>query len=183
MDPTSSFSFQQVIENLARSAGDIGTLLAAIANVLGIFFVVAALLLAKASANPSARADHGKSAWLWSLVFGALMLSLPTTIASVAATMFGPSTTTDLTFAYTQQPDHKLAALIPVLKIFGVIAVIRGLIVLRAVGMYGNHSKGNASFAKGLTLVIAGVLLVHMKNVLGGLLTSIIGVNLGTNLF
>lgn len=179
MNPN-GFSFLQVLENIAREVGGMATLVSAIAYVLGIFFVVAAIMLAKASAEPAARSDHRKSAWLWSLAAAALMLSLPTTIASVAVTMFGNGTTTDLTFAYTAAPERKLAPLGPLLKLIGVIAVIRGIVVLRAVGMFG--TRGNVTFPRGLTLVIAGVALVHMKNVLG-LMSQLIGLNLGASLF
>jgi hypothetical protein len=172
-----------VLQNLAAEVGGLATLTSATAFVLGIFFVVASLLLAYRSANPASRADHRSMAWFWSLVIGAAMLALPTTIASVAVSMFGSGTTTDLTFAYTTGPTAgKLAPLVPILKLIGVIAVMRGLVVMRTVGMYGNYSRGNATFHRGLVLIIAGVLLVHMQNTLQ-IASKLTGLNLGASLF
>lgn len=178
----SGFSFLQVVRNLADEAGHMSAAAAAVAYVLGFVFLISALLLAKESANPAARASHRSSAWFWSLTFSSLMFALPTTIASVSTIFFGPSSTTDLTFSYVQDEAKPLAPLVPLLKLIGVIAVIRGLVILRAVGVYGNYARGNATLGRGLTLVLAGVAAVHMRRVLG-LFSSITGLDLGANLF
>ena len=121
--------------------------------------------------------------WFWSLVVSVLLFSLPTTIASVGSTLFGSGTTTDLTFAYSQGPSAPpLAPLVPILKIIGFIAVIRGLFVLRAVGVHGSNPQARITGPRGATLVGAGVLLVHMKNVLT-LFANTTGLNLGVGLF
>jgi hypothetical protein len=180
MTTPNGFSFLVVIENIAKETNSMANLATAVAYLLGIVFFVSGIMMAKRSADPAARADHGKMAWAWSFAFSALMLALPTTIASVGATMFGSSTPTDLTFAYISQPQKKLAPLVPILKLIGVIAVIRGLMVLRKYSIQGE--RGNVTFGRGLTLVIAGVLLVHMKSVLG-MLSSLTGLNLGASLF
>ncbi|ART61221.1 hypothetical protein CBP36_19845 (plasmid) [Acidovorax carolinensis] len=109
------------------------------------------------------------------------MFALPTTIASISSTFFG-NVSTDLTFAYTASETKKLAPLIPILKLIGVIAVIRGLVVLRTVAVYGNYARANNTLGKGLTLIVAGVLLVHMKETLG-LVGSITGMKLGIDMF
>lgn len=176
-------SFVAVLQNLAGEVGGLATLASATAYVLGIFFVVASLLLAYRSANPASRADHRSMAWFWSLAVGCAMLALPTTIASVAVSMFGSSTTTDLTFAYSSGPAAApLAPLVPILKLIGVIAVMRGLTVMRTVGMYGGHTRGKATFNRGLVLIISGVLLVHMQKTLQAV-SKLTGLNLGASLF
>jgi hypothetical protein len=152
---------------------------------LGIIFFASGLVMASKSANPASRADHGKMAWFWSILFASLLLAFPTTLAGLSTTMFGTDAmNADNPFSYmgTVQGEGKLKGLLPILQLFGLIAVVRGLVVLRTVGMYGNYSKGNASFSKGLVLIIAGILLVNLKKTLG-LASGITGMNIGAGLF
>lgn len=175
------FSFETVIVNLAGEAEGISYLLSAVAYAGGIFCVLMSFLLARRAADGSSRGQP-KMGWLWSLAIGTALIALPTTIASVAATMFGSTTTTDLTFGYTHNAaGPRLAAMVPLLKVIGVIAVIRGLFVLRAVGIAG-EARGNVTFARGITLIGAGVLAVHMKSTLQ-LFSTTTGLNLGAGLF
>lgn len=174
-------SFLQVLDNIAKAASDIGITVSALAYLLGVVFCVSSFMLASEAANPSKRGSAKSMAWLWSLGFSALMFALPTTIASISSTFFG-NVNTDLTFAYTASETKKLAPLIPILKLIGVIAVIRGLVVLRTVAVYGNYVRANNTLGKGLTLIIAGVLLVHMKETLG-VVSSFTGMRLGIDMF
>lgn len=185
MDSVTAFPWDQLIQNLAAEAPQMMGLVKAIAFLLGIIFFVTSLVMAAKSANPSSRADHGKNAWLWSMVTGVLMMALPETISSVAMTLFGGDGVPSNPMAYwdpVQGGSGKLAPLLPLLQIVGLIAVIRGLVVFRTVGMYGNHSKGNASVGRGLVLIIAGVMLVHMQNVLK-MISGLTGLSMGANLF
>lgn len=184
IDGIRGLPWDTLIRNLSGEMPAVLMLVQAVAYVLALFFVISGLMMAAKSANPQARADHGSMAWLWSLTIGALMLALPTTIASVAVSLFGTAGTNPNPLAYVGQPTGagRLAPLVPLLQVIGVIAVIRGLVVFRAVGMYGNYSKGNATFSRGLVLVISGVLLVHMQNMLG-LVSSLTGLNVGAGLF
>jgi hypothetical protein len=184
IDSARGLPWDAVINNLASQAGGILLLVEAIAYLLGVVFMVSAFIMAAKAANPAARSDTGKSAWFWSMVFGTLLMALPSTIASISVSVFGDAASSDGAMAYMTQVQGtgKLAALVPLLKLFGVIAVVRGLVVYRTVSMYGNYSKGNATFGRGTVLVIAGVMLVHMKLVLGTV-SDLTGMSLGAGLF
>ena len=75
-----------------------------------------------------------------------------------------------------------LAPLVGLLQLIGFVAAIRGLLTLRAVGLYGSHSRGNASFGKGITLIVAGILLIHMQDTLA-LVANLTGISVGLGLF
>lgn len=185
IDGIKGLPWDTIIKNLAGEAPAVITLVQATAYLLGIIFTVTGLVMAAKSANPASRADHGKFAWVWSLGFGALMMALPTTLYSVAVSMFGTaSMQSDNPMAYigTVQGSGRLAPLVPILAIIGLISVIRGLVVFRSVAIYGNHSKGNATFSRGMVLVVAGVMLVHMKKVLL-LVSGITGLSVGAGMF
>ena len=186
IDGIKGLPWDTIMKNLAAEVPKVITLVEATAYLLGIIFTATAFVMAAKSANPSSRADHGKYAWVWSLGFGALMMALPSTLASVATSMFGDATmaqSSSLSYLETRtQGSGKLGALEPILAVIGLISVIRGLVVFRAVGIHGNHSKGNASFSRGLVLVVAGVLLVHMKKVLL-LVSGITGLSVGAGMF
>ena len=186
IDGIKGLPWETVIKNLAAEVPQVLTLVESVAYLLGIIFTVTAFVMAARSANPSEKNQHGKHAWVWSLGFGALMMALPTTLASIATTMFGAESMTQgnsLAYLDTRvQGSGSLAPLEPILAVIGLISVIRGLVVLRTVGLYGNHSRDNATFSRGMVLVIAGVFLVHMKKLLL-LVSGITGLSVAAGLF
>jgi hypothetical protein len=185
LDSIKSLPWDLIVANLSKEAPGILNLLEAICYVLGIFFTITALLQAAKAGNPQARMDHGKQAWVWSLAAAVLFMAFPTTVATLSTTLFGvDAMTQDNPFSYLGNTvgTGKLAGLLPILQIIGIIAVMRGLIVWRNVGLYGNGSRANATFSRGLVLLVSGVLLVNLKKTLG-VVAGITGLNIGMGLF
>jgi hypothetical protein len=178
----SGLPWNTVLANLSASSGGVLQLVQTVAYCLGILFFITGILMAAKSANPAARAEHGKSGWFWSMVISAAMMSLPSTIASFTVTLFGASNDPTSYMQLQTSGSGPLAPLVPLLAVFGLIAVIRGLMVWRTVGMYGNYSKGNATFGRGLVLVISGCLLCNLQPTLG-IASSVTGLNVGAGLF
>lgn len=97
--------------------------------------------------------------------------------------MFGAGMQTNpLAYESALKTGGELSPLVGLLQILGFCFSIRGLWVLRAVGIHGNHSQGGASFSKGFVMVVAGILLVHLKDFLS-VLSSLTNLNLGAGLF
>lgn len=175
-----------VINNLASAAPDILLAVYAFSYLASVYCLVTAF---RRAAEQAKGASQGNSsmAWMWNLVFSALFMALPTVIASVSISIFGQDQWggVDNPFSYMGTIKNKtspLGALLPLLQIIGVITFIRGLFVIRAVSIYGSNGRGNASAGKGTAFLIAGVLLVNMKALLG-FISWATGMQIGAGLF
>ncbi|MFK4705810.1 vacuolar-type H+-ATPase subunit I/STV1 [Roseateles asaccharophilus] len=178
--------FESVLNQLGLQAGDFMSLVTAFAYTTGILFVAIGIYAMTKAADPSARSSYSGWAWWWSLAIGCMLFALPQTMAALGGTFFdGMANTNPL--VYTEHLSGNLhpgsctlSGIRPLLMVIGYIAVIRGLIVFRSVGMYGNHSHG-ASVGKGSWLCIAGIALVHMQQLLQMIQTNT-GLKLGEGL-
>ena len=178
-----SFPWETLVANLAADSGNFFILIPAMAYVLAIAFLIAAIKQAANAGNPNSRSDHSKHAWVWSLGLSSVLFAFPTTIGGLTATMFGSDDTENAMAIMTKvQGSGKLAPLVPLFAIFGLLAVMRGLILLRGVAIYGNHSKGNASFSRSAVLIISGVLLVNFKKTLAAV-SAMTGRPVGADMF
>lgn len=179
--------FQAVLNQLGLQAGDFMTLVTAFAYTTGILFVFIGIYTMTKAADPSARTSYSGWGWWWSLSIGCLLFALPETMAALGGTLFGGMADTS-PLVYTGHLGGNLgpgsctlSGVRPLLMVIGYIAVIRGLMVFRTVGMYGNHSHGGASIGKGSWLCVAGIALVHMQQMLQ-IIESSTGLKLGGGL-
>ena len=182
-------SIVAVMNNLGYSAASFMTVVQAFAYTAGIFFLGMGVVYMTRVANPNARSTmsgHRGEGWFWSVVAGVLLFALPETMSVIASTMFdGLANTSPLAYAQYVQGGNlnpgscQLGGIRPLLVLFGFIAVIRGLMVLRAVGMH--HGGHNVTAARGFILCGAGIALVHMKEVLR-LINGVTGLTLGSSL-
>jgi len=182
---------EAVMSALGMQAPDMMALVSAFAYAAGIFFVAISFSMMTKAANPTAQQSLGGGGhslgWWWSLSIGVMLFALPETMSAIGGTFFAGIADTS-PFLYSTQLGGNLGAgscplsgVRPLLMVFGYIAVIRGLIVFRAVGIHGNHSHGNASVGRGVVLCIAGILLVHMQQTLQ-IINSATNLTLGANL-
>lgn len=185
-------SIVTVMSNLGGSAASFMLVVQAFAYAAGIFFLGMGIVMMTKTWNPQARgayANASTSGWFWSMATGILLFALPETMAVIASTMFdGLGDTSPLAYARFVQGGNlavgncKLGGIRPLLVVFGFIAVIRGIIILRTVGMYGSHSRGNASASRGFILCGAGLALVHMHDIVLPAINKVTGLSLGAGL-
>lgn len=194
MNETSSFSASWasivgVMNRLGGSAADIMSLVQGFCYLGGILFLGLGIMMMTKAANPSARTSYNGSAWFWSMATGFLLFALPQSMAVLSGTFLDGVATNNSPLAYSAYMSGsnmavgscKLGGIRPLLVLFGFIAVIRGILIFRTVGMYGNYSRGNATVARGFVLCAAGVMLVHMQETLA-LINSTTGLQLGAGL-
>ncbi|MEJ6002665.1 hypothetical protein [Paucibacter soli] len=179
--------FESVLNALGMQAADFMTLVTAFAYAAGLLFVFLAFVMMTKAADPTARAAYGGMSWWWSLLTGVLLFALPETMSALGGTFFsGLADTNPLVYSshlngQLGMGNCTLRGIRPLLMVFGYIAVIRGLIVFRTVGMYGNYSRGNATVTRGSVLCISGICLVHMQQLLA-IINSATGLKLGEGL-
>jgi hypothetical protein len=183
-------SIVTVMNNLGSSAASFMLVVQAFSYTAGIFFLGMGIVYMTKAANPTARntmqhGNHG-TGWFWSMVVGVLLFSLPSTMAVLHSVMYdGVVDGSPLAYSNYVQGGNlavgscKLGGLRPLFVVFGFIACIRGLIVLRAVGMH--HHGHNVSASRGVILCGAGISLVNMQAILG-IINGITGLSLGSQL-
>jgi hypothetical protein len=194
MNGTSTFaaswdSIVAVMSKLGASAADAMLIVQGFAYLAGIVFLGMGIVMMTKAVNPQARTAYNGSAWFWSMLIGVLLFTLPETMSVISNTLLDGVATNSSPLAYSQYIQGgnlavgscKLGGLRPLFVLFGFIAVIRGMLVFRTVGMYGNYSRGNATVARGFVLCTAGVMLVHMQEMLS-LINQVTGLQLGAGL-
>lgn len=172
-----------VLKNISNAYGDIFTFINGTAYVLGALSAFFGMTLLYRAGEPGSRGRESSTAWVWSFLAAVVFFSLPSFMESSGRQIFGEGIQTNpMAYESVIKTEGELAPLVGFLQILGFCFSMRGLWVLRAVGIHGNHSQGGASFGKGAVMVIAGILLVHLKDFLG-VLSSLTGLNLGAGLF
>lgn len=176
------FSALQVIRNIAELFEPFQGFLNAIAYILGAMSALFGLFLLYRSGQPG-NSRESSLGWVWSLLVAVIFFALPQFMSDAARTIFGPNAQDNpLAYAGAALNGPRLGPLVVVLQLLGMIFAMRGLWVLRAVGIYGNHSQGGASFGKGFVMVIAGVCLVNMRDLMQAV-SGLTGLNVGAGLF
>lgn len=150
---------ESMVANLATQVPAVMKLVTALAYVLGVYFVFFGLLKLKqyGEMRTQMSSDHTLKGPLIYLGIGAAMLYLPTTV-QVGLTTFW---TNPNPYGYVTQSDqwgqlYKTVFL--VIELLGVIAFIRGLVILS--GMGGNAQQG--AFGRGMTHVIGGIFCINL---------------------
>lgn len=182
-------SFVEVLSRLGGSAASMMSIISGFAYLTGLVFVGLSFYMMTKAADPQARTAYNNSSWFWSFLVGVLLFALPETM-SVIASLFMDTSMADISpmaySGYLQGQNLavgscKLGGIRPLFVVFGYIAVFRGLVVARTVGMYGNYSRGNATVGRAAILCLSGIGLVHMQQMISGI-NSITGLHLGAGL-
>lgn len=110
---------------------------------------------------------------------GIALLALPSTLASVAATIFGNEANMDpmsYETAYTRHSGFSLSPVWHFVMLIGLIATIRGFFILRRVA--GGSSRGDEGYGKAATHIFFGVACIHLQESLQ-VLAKTFGINIG----
>jgi hypothetical protein len=155
-----------------------------IAIACGFFLIVRGLV--KASKYGFDPKTHSVNSILSSIIFGALLMTVGDNLNYILTSVFGTSTITTatqgsvLSWAFvaavgqgSAQFANGIAAALGFVQIIGIIAFIRGWLVLKKAVDGG----GQATLAQGITHIIGGVLAVNIMTFL-----QIMDTTFGTNL-
>lgn len=152
-----------IMQTFQTQLGPIYTLMVAFSYVLGVWFVADAVFKLKKFGQQrtmmSSSASMGKPIFL--LLLGVAMIYFPTLVNITTATfwVYGKSKSI---IKYPDEPSAWNAFVYPLIdtvRLFGLIAVVRGVIMLSKLA---NESSQPGSLGKGLTHIIAGTLLINI---------------------
>jgi len=143
------------------------SLVSMIAGVSGIFMIVRGLV--KASKHGIDSRTHSMHSILTHILFGGLLFSISSNLGMMMSSVFGtstisPSSVINWSFAdalaggASQQFQSAVTAGLTFIQIIGVIAFVRGWMVMKKVVEGG----GNATMAQGITHIVGGVAAINI---------------------
>lgn len=151
---------QSMLENIATSVPSLMRLVTAIAYVLGMIFIIRGIMEMKHLGESRTMMSRERSVRgpLVTIVIGSLLLYLPTSVQVGLSTFW----TTPCAYCYLNQQGQWqsiINTVYIVIQLIGVIAFIRGLLIMSQLGHEG-HQQG--VFAKGLTHIIGGLFCINI---------------------
>lgn len=159
-DP-STVTPQSVLANIRDQLPNLMRLVTAVAYVLGMVFIFNGLLKLKeyGEARTQMSREHRLSQPLIFLGVGAALLYLPTSVQVGLSTFWAEPNP----YAYLDKSADPWFDVIKIcftiIQFVGVIAFIRGLVILTRLGGYGG---GHGELGKGLTHIIGGILCINI---------------------
>lgn len=154
-----------MLTNFAESTPYLMRMVTGFAYVLGMFFVIQAILGMKhfGELRTMASQEHGLSGPVIEFFVGIALIYLPSTIPAALNTFW----TNPTPFAYKTTTSDQYAMFISacfaLIQVVGVIAFIKGLIILKKVG--GGRSQQD-SMGKAMSHMVGGVLCMNLHDTL-----------------
>lgn len=158
--PLTSLSAQSILVNLAQQVPNLMRLVTAIAYVLGMYFIIAGIIKLKHAGEMRTQMsqEHSLAGPLIYIAIGAMLLYLPSTVQIGLSTFW----TNPNPYGYVNQQDQWSQftnVVYIIVQFIGVLAFIRGLIILSHLSGHGGQP---GTFARGLTHIIGGILCVNL---------------------
>lgn len=164
-------TLDQVLETFSGNIPNLMAMVTSFGYVFGIYLVVKGVFALKKQAEQRTMmsTEHSLKGPIIFITVGALLIWLPTSIDTAMNTLWlQPSP-----FAYQVDEGNPWSSLIKasflVLQLIGVIAFIRGLIIMTHLAGQGGQP---GTFAKGITHIIGGILCINMYDTVRTILIS-----------
>lgn len=157
---TSGLTAQSMLTRIGDIVPNFTYLVTAIAYVLGMVFVISGVMKLKhlGESRTMMSREHSPVPPLILIGIGAALLYLPTTVRVGMNTFWA----TPSPYSYNENTDEwsqYLNICFSVVQLLGVIAFIRGLVILSRLGDHGGQP---GTFTKGLTHIIGGIFCINI---------------------
>lgn len=156
-----SLTASDMLANIVAQLPALTKMVTAIAYVMGMGFIIAALMKLKlyGEARTMMSQQHHLSQPVAFLVVGAFLMYLPSAINTTMSTFW----TNPNPYGYLNEAapwwTTSINDVIMVIQFFGLIAFIRGLVI---VSHLGGHHGGQGGLGKGLTHIIGGIFCINI---------------------
>jgi len=152
-----------MLTNIAEAVPNLMKLVTASAYVLGMFFVIAGIMGMKhfGEARTMMSQEHGVSGPLIEFFVGIALIYLPSTIRSGLSTFWVSTNPYAYLDSTTDQYTVFVNACYSIMQLVGVIAFIRGLLILKALGGGRGHQ---ATMGQALAHIVGGILCLNLYN-------------------
>ena len=169
-------SLDGMISNMVAAMPSFMLLLNVVISLLAVFFVILGVIKMMAVAK---RDGTTRSITPWMLLLsGAMLWNFATSVTAFLETIYGPGTSTDNLLAYTAgdgmpaQSARMLGLLVMCVRLYGYVAVARGMNAIRHIGAGTQSSEGAGNRA--LWHLFGGALAINIVASVNGI-TSFIG--------
>ena len=169
-----------IFANLGPSLLSIQLLLTAGAYIIGISFIIRAVMALKqlAEHKNSMGQQHSMKEPLFFILSGAMLLYFPTGLKIFLMTTFGSDqilsyNSLNLSSTFFSNAKNLSANILLFVQVIGLIAFIRGWIIIAKSSSQGGGQHG--SFGKGLMHVFGGVLGINIVQTLNVINNTLIG--------
>jgi hypothetical protein len=156
-----SYSAADMIENIASQIPQVRSLVTAVAFVMGIVFVFTGVMKLKHAGEMRTMMSHEHSLKgpLLYIAVGAALVYLPSSLQVGLSTFW----TSPNPYGYVVQQNQWaqfISTCLSIIQLFGVIAFIRGLVMLAHLGGQGGGHQGG--LGKALTHIIGGIFCINI---------------------
>ena len=164
-----ALDFNTMLNALSKNTGPIIYLVVAIAYVIGMWFIISAIIELKTVGQSQAQTSqtHGAiSGPIIKLVVGVLLLYLPSTVDVGVLTLWGQGAFNSgaSILSYTPKASDPFApakaGAIAVVRVVGYVSFVRGLVMLSHTSNQGGGQPG--TFGKGIAHIIGGILAINI---------------------
>lgn len=157
----SGVNAQEMLETFSTNVPMLMRLVTAFAYVMGMYFIFAGILKLKhfGEARTMMSHEHSLKGPIVFLIVGTALLYLPSAV-EVGMTTFW---SVPCPYCYLEEHDQWtsfLSNVFIVMQLFGVIAFIRGLVILSHMGGQGGHQQG--TFGRAMTHIIGGIFCINI---------------------
>lgn len=165
-------TLDQAIQRLSDNIPQLMRLVTAFAYVMGFYLIVVGIMEMKhfGEGRTMMSREHGLTKPLLYLFVGAALIYLPSTIRTGLYTLWSAPSP----LGYVPEQGSAWSQLISnsflILQLIGVIAFIRGLLILSHLGGHGGQP---GTFARGMTHIIGGILCINMYDTVRMILATL----------
>lgn len=156
-----SLSAADMLLNIKEQVPNLMRMVTAIGYVMGFYFIFYGILKLKqyGEMRTMMASQHSLKGPLVYMVMGALLIYLPSTVQMGTSTFWGGQAPLEYVAADSDQWGELLQACIMVVQLFGVIAFIRGIVMLTQLAGHGGQP---GMFGKALTHMIGGIFCINI---------------------
>lgn len=161
-----NLDYVKMIQNIAAQAsmgGPIWTMVTGFCYFMGLVLL---LVSARQMKEVAEKGQLGASAPLLSFIAAALLMTVPTAIASVGMAVFGNDMNVNpLAYDSGQVAASPIKAVLTVVQLIGYIFFVRGILELRRAGEPNRHQ--GASVNKAIIIMVSGMAAIYINYTLG----------------
>jgi intracellular multiplication protein IcmC len=169
----STLNIQQMIVNIAKVMPSLLAMFSAFAYIIGLALMYKGVYKLKEYGEMRTAMSSQTNLWgaIITLVVGSLLIYFVSAYKIGLQTLFGYSSP----LAYTEDSsssEQLVSAVVLIVQIVGVIAFIRGMLLLNSAG---GHGAQPGTIGKGVTFIIGGLLAINIYGTWQVLINTLIG--------
>lgn len=151
----------EMLQSLANSMGSVSQLGMVFSYLTGLTMIIGALYKLRTYGDFRVMMMQGVDLKgpFGSIVFGTLLVWLPSALEMTSATLWGVGEPIGYDPLGGSVYDEGIAVALSIVEFIGLIAFIRGIIIM---GRVGQQSGQPGTLAKGLTHIVGGILAYHI---------------------